>query len=413
MMTGKQKSRKTGKQENRKYKAAIRLISCFSVFLLFAAPAVAMTPATLIDAQLRSRSVLVSALRDGSLSFFDDERTLRVLGAGEFVRLRFEAQAAADEEAAMEVVLTDGRRLRGRMTGVEEGGQTLRWRHPALIQEAKIDLEEIEVLWLAGKESAERAAATEDRVVLANGDVLEGFVAAVSMEAIWLQMEDGAEAQALPLERIAHVVFANAPQSRPRELHRVILADGSELWARDLAIESGQLAMRGALPGREDLLQNVPLAQVRQVDVVGGDAVLMELVEQDWRVTGGGEVFGRAMVPHVRQGVLHLHAPVRVAVTTPAGATRLAAYAVLDVMDEHGERMSGAEWADLELIVRHNGRELARHHLHIERPQVRFNVALNDAENVGELVIELEVGANGPIMDRLKLPEAVLLVRQR
>jgi hypothetical protein len=63
-------------------------------------------------------------------------------------------------------------------------------------------------------------------------------------------------------------------------------------------------------------------------------------------------------------------------------------------------------WGDFELIVRDDDREVHRSHLNAATPTVSINVALTGSE----LTIELTQGEHGPILDRLVLARAMLLV---
>lgn len=388
--------------------------------LVLASVAAGVTPATLVGPDLEPRTVMLSSLRDGQLAVFDADRTLRTLGPGDYLQLRFDEkregatlQNAAEAPARTNntaqsvpttwLMLTDGRLLPGKLAGFEEDGQVIRWTHPALIDEARINLDQVAVLSFTGPVSADAQASENDRVTLVNGDVLVGFILALNADGLELQIEGVDTTTKLPLDRLSLVRFANAKTQPPADQHIITLADGTRLYASALTIESDTLAVTGVLPGRPQLLQNLPLEKVRRIDFATAGLRLVELADQPWRTLSGGEVFGRPIPPRLRAGVLHLHAPVSLAFALPGGTRRFAARAALDL---EGVSASAAAWADLELIVRQGGREIARHHLTAENPAATLNLPTGP----GELVIELDTAANGPILDRLRLSDAVILI---
>src|SRR5690606_32234497 len=102
-------------------------------------------------------------------------------------------------------------------------------------------------------------------ITLGNGDQLEGFVLAIDEKGIQLQVDGADAATTLPLDRVALIRFANARQPRA-DHHAITLSDNTRLLASNLTIESDMLAMTGVLPGRPQLLQTIPLEQVRRID---------------------------------------------------------------------------------------------------------------------------------------------------
>jgi len=56
--------------------------------LVWASPLAAVTPATLIGPDLDPRPVSITSLDDGTLNYFDEQRTLRNTAVNQFVQLR-------------------------------------------------------------------------------------------------------------------------------------------------------------------------------------------------------------------------------------------------------------------------------------------------------------------------------------
>lgn len=76
-----------------------------------------------------------------------------------------------------------------------------------------------------------------------------------------------------------------------------------------------------------------------------------------------------------------------------------------------GDRESDAAWADFELIAYLNQREIARFRINAENRKIRINLPLDSAgSEASTLEFEVVPGVNGPVMDRLRLSDAAILV---
>jgi len=84
----------------------------------------------------------------------------------------------------------------------------------------------------------------------------------------------------------------------------------------------------------------------------------------------------------------------------PEGAGRFATTAELS--------SAGLPWGDCEIVVRVDGRELARERLWRERTSAAINVALDGG---AAIEIEIESGRFGPVGDAVRLIDPLVLVR--
>ena len=81
-----------------------------------------------------------------------------------------------------------------------------------------------------------------------------------------------------------------------------------------------------------------------------------------------------------------------------------------------GDREADAVWADFELIAYVNQKEVGRFHIDAKSRRVRINLPLDEsaappaAPGPSTLEFELMPGLNGPVMDRLRISDAVILV---
>lgn len=378
----------------------------------------AVEPAELIDAELQRQPIQLVSLQQGRLSYFDDERRLTSADAADHVSLVFDRGEMRAPESSGRLLLADGHELPGTFGGVDDEGRLI-WQHAAL-GEMTVPLDDVLVLLLgaAGADEEEAAEAEadsqsdegqdeqaeiaedvdalelvveggDDRVVLRNGDVLEGFVEAVNSGAIELAV--GGQTLPLAWDRVAAVSLANPSQQAAGSW--LTLGDGSRVRVEQLVIDAdevtGEVLGGGSLALATDAVRSVEFTQRHR---------RVSLAELEAEVVAGGVVFGVEMGPRLERQASQLHAPVTVAFTLPEGAKRFAAEASL--------AEGSLAWADLELIVRDAEGEPFRAHLNAEQSEVSVNVAISG----DRLVIELDEAANGPVMDQLTLRNAAVLV---
>ena len=244
-------------------------------------------------------------------------------------------------------------------------------------------------------------------VQLANGDMLLGYVLALQAESIEFQLAgEGAGTAKLSVDRIKSLSLANEPDPVETDHQIVWLRDGTRLNSSSLGIENNHLQLETRLKWADGApRRSVALKQVQRIDLAMSGRRLVSLADQPLRVVAGGAVFGRQIAPLQDKGGLRIHAPIAVEIDLPAGASRLGGIAELD-LSEGGVSSGFAQWADFELVLSLDGREVDRHHFDHSSPSTAINVPVNGAV----LRIELLEAANGPIMDRLHLRGLVVLV---
>lgn len=390
------------------------LIACLSVaWLLLPSPAPAVTPASLLGPDLKPHRVRIRTLRDGRLSYFDEQRDLRDAPLSQFIQIRdLPGARAAKAEAAdgARVDLADGQRLAGAWLGATADGQGLRWDHPSL-GTVTIQLQDVRTLRLGP--SGDQSAPTDfDHLWLANDDRLSGVLLALRDDAIVWQTSDaaaGAEPLVLPRANVRGFALASAGTIGSAAMRQVWLVDGSRVGVTDLSIARETLSMRPVLTvaapdgaaTAEDGIVRVPLAAVVRVELGSTATRLVDLTDVPLVHVSGGDVFGVPMPPRIEAGSIWLHAPVAVAFDLPAGAERLALVAQLAV-----DTAGASAWADLELVLSIDGRSLGRHRLSGRAPRAVVNVPVSS----GRLTIEVDPAVNGPVLDRLWLREAVLML---
>jgi len=382
------------------------LIAAMVVLALATLDAHAVTSALLIGPDLQPREVKLQALGGGKISFFDAERTMQIEPMGKVLQIRLPVEVKVTEERAADakpqaagamVEMIDGQRLLAVFVGADEEGQTLRFKHASL-GEVAVNLDKVSRIVFEGSREA-RATPTTDLVLMTNGDGVTGFV--VALKATGVEVQQGtAKPFTLPRERVKALILAS-PVVRAGSRHMAWLRDGSRLLADELSISGDKLTLASSLAGQTP--QSLPLSQVDRLELHSLEGRLEDLADLPMTVTAGGKVFGLALPPRIENAAIHLHAPITVEFALPPGAKRFAALAELDAGSDD------AALASFIVNVRAGGENAARHAISLSQPK-----ALINAEVAGQsLSITLDPAVNGPVMDRLRLRDAVVFIEKR
>jgi hypothetical protein len=354
----------------------------------------AATQVTLVGPDLKPERVQMQGLSDGVLTYFDSQRRYQSRKLAELVQVRQigdEPKAQVKPATTSVVELVDGQRLLGRWAGGDADGETIVWQNE-LLGTMKLPLDRVRSITWSGSPIARRAGGS-DVVILGNGDELSGFVVAVTSEHVQVRVDDQREPLTLPLERVRALQLSNAGQPDPNA-HLIWLADGTRVRSTTLRVEESYMLFDANGPQRQ------PLSAVRRIDIANKAGQLVDLADLPFSVAGG-EVFGVKQPPRVTPQGLWMHAPVRATFTLPEGAQRLAMVASV-AKDGSGD----ARWADMELKL-HVAGDVTTWHMAAESPDTAINMAVSGRQ----IAIELTEGLNGPVMDRLLLRDAVVLVK--
>ncbi len=384
-------------------------MSLTSVFAC-AARLSAVTPAELIGPDMDVRSIQVTSLRGDTLHYFDEQRTLRSAPVDGFVQLRaIGGQDTALQHPGEMIWMTDGQQLAGTWVGPTADRTGIRWRHPA-IGDMTITLEDVtRIVWRGdnqdGADQAYETPAT-DTVVLTNGDALTGFVTELTGRGITLSPGSGGEPFTIPYARVSSMTLGNPVRHETTPRHRVRLADNTRVWAEQIELSGDQAFLTVIPPGASSRRVQLPIVDLERIDFLAGGFGLIDLTDLPSRTTGPPRVFGLLVPVRVDGRSVRVHAPGEVTFDLPEGAQRFAAQAVLDTSgDDPPQAMAG--WSDFQVVVSTHDGEQARYHITGEKPVVQINTPVSGTV----LSVRLDPGVNGPILDRLELKDAVILIR--
>lgn len=381
---------------------------CVFVCLGLSSAAHAAMPAHLVGSDLRPQKVFIQSLGEGYLTYFDEDRNLQAKRVDEFLAIWLDrSQETLDDAPPMlpplgepgVVYLTDGQRLVGEIIVDNPAESGVRCRS-TLLGSVDVDLALDRINFVSRNlDDKPVADVVGDRLTLTNGDVVQGFVESVTT-AGWRITPDGVDTPLLlPHPRVRSAQLANPIKVDTRAGYMAHVHDGSALLCSDVSTGEKTVALNTTIAGPIEMF----VAWVQRIDLPTKVGRLAPFSNLTWRKSAGGEVFGLPVEPVTSDQGLHLHAPVTITVDLPEGARRFATVAKVAATDS-----DAAEWTDMAVILKLDGKEVARHKLDAKNPEASINVRLSGLS----LTIEIDPGINGPIMDRLLLEQPVILIRE-
>ena len=369
-------------------------------------PAVAVTDAELIGTDLVARPVKIISLHDKTLAYFDEQRTLQSAAIDGFVQLRaIGGTNASDETPYPCISLTDGQRFTGNWVGPTPDGSGLRWQNE-LVGTLVFSLDEVtSIAWReADPRDATNDTTATDTITLGNGDTLKGFVSGLTDRGVAMTSQDGTDPVTIPYDRIASLTLANPMAARVESYNRVTLVDGTRVLADELRWSGDQASWLVTPPGAAPVRIKTSITDLSRIEFWAGGLRLVDLNELPMRVQDDPGVFGLAMPVRMQGHLMRAHAPAVITFDLPPGTERFAADIELDTTDTPDHVST---WADFHVVVSSDATEAGRGHVTGKQLVTRINAPISGRE----LMIRLDPGVNGPILDRLLMRDAVILLR--
>lgn len=394
--------------------------------------------AVLYDTSLSAQPIVLLEL-DGAgerLVYYDAAGERVSVGFDAIVRLTFPSSSAVD--TALPVLATvDGQRIVGRpgqrLRPAGDDAESVAWRGIDGLEMFAVSLDDL--AWVVCDAGIEPPAAppADDVLVLATGERLSGFVDALGVDATRFVIGDAVDPVAIAPGRVSALIMSNA-WSPPEGAGIVAtFASGSRLRCALGAVDVegvGRVAgLRAALHGDlEDTTR--PLAPVRlgdeepaasgapawpvvtQLDFQVGPHRLVALASLAMTEVEQAQPFGVPVPARLTpSGAVALHAGGAVSFDLPTDATRFAASITLAIGDDIPQERHA--WAGCVVVVSVGETELARETIDADHPTAGINLALPEAARFGAartLTVRVEEGVNGPILDRIELRSAEVLV---
>lgn len=370
-----------------------------------------------------SRTVVSIERLDGSSIGIVDERGVRRTVASKDLLAAFAEGSSRPlvSEGSLAIGLADGQRIVGRPRAISSDQESLRIAHP-LLGDLRVALDQ--TLWILNPGvPAPSDSATEDTLVLANGDLLTGFVVGfvptVNEEGtsvgVLIESSSGTD-QRLPLEQVATLLIANP--IRRAEGARIWLADGSSVAMREIAAaDSGMVRLLPELREAERTEADsngeaatvaTPFSGGALIDHITGwtpdagrllalaDARVLSVQPVQPRPWTEGPSFGDATRSPLGARDISFPGPARIEWELPERADGLACVVAMPE--------AYRDWGDCEVVIMTAAgagggwRERWRGRVNAEQPTLP--VALDLADRPRRLLIEVEPGAFGPVQDR-------------
>ena len=386
------------------------------------APVLAQGDWLLIGRDLTERRVEITQLEAGTLLFVDEagrsgnaavadllalinarppaERPARELPWITRQLEVFGEPTAAPDAAPFvgELELADGQRWVG--TRGSARAESLSWLvEDSLVLDASLDSLRAAAINAPIGDARASWGAVDDRLILTNGDIVDGFVASIGPT---VRIETPAGDTETPIDRVAGLLLAN-PATDPTGAI-VHTQRGSIIAVTSLAITA--TGHCSAEVNGESLVGGLGIrtSELRAVDLAPGDYIgLAGRPPHAVTAPGGTSPTAPRTVTDPTLGVdsLELQGPVRVDWVHHMPAARCAATAALPP--------AMWAWGDCEVVVRTaDGREVQRERLSADHPEAALRVPLGGQTGFS---IEIEQGRAGAVQDRIVLERPLVTWR--
>ncbi len=296
--------------------------------------------------------------------------------------------------------LADGQRFPGQALSAARMTDVLVWIQSSWLGRMEVPLADISSA-LFQSSAAVPPPGDADVLLLANGDLVEGFITSLG-DPVSVELANADPAAIdLPLGRV-HAVRMVTPSQKPTG-PRLWLIDGTVVEARQVLLGDDGFYRLEGVPFCEEDSYRVALDGVAAV-LFDPDALVPFAGLAPRRVEGP---LTRSVVPaprarddHAPLGLsrLEFRGPITVHYALPAGATYFAAEARLPAQSR--------AWGDCDLIIRDDDRTVFTTRLNAETPTATIGIRLSGSM----LTVEVTEGAAGPIHDRVVLVRSLILV---
>jgi hypothetical protein len=335
--------------------------------------------------------------------------------AGGRIRLVPKAQPAAVEpEKAKEVKLdgpgwlwlTDGQRLKATFKG-PAAGELMSFNSDSL-GAFNVPVDKVARFWPMTLVEPLTGAEGQDTLLLANGDRVSGFMESLDEKGFKFKAQGADAPVTLVPAQVAGFLLANPPAAGSLGSVLVTLGSGEILGAASIKVSEEKVSLMVSLIQRAAAGEalEMTLGDVATIDFFGPAGRLVALKDIPWQTVDGADFLGTRNTPVENAMGTLFQAPVAVRYALPAGSARIVFTA--GAWYPPGSQDLSKKWTRFDAGLQMGGQK---------SPVWTGRFEFGKQERVvlearpGPMDLVLGEGDNGPVLDRLLVSEAYVLVR--
>jgi hypothetical protein len=218
-------------------------------------------------------------------------------------------------------------------------------------------------------------------------------------------MGEQATVAKLPLDQVNAIRLANPMTAPDKPQHRLYLVDGTVLLCGDILLNRQMVTVTGT---NWHPITRVPMREVARIDLASRTQQLTSLGSQPYKLIAGAQAFGVDFPPMVNMQGVSMQAPTTLQFDLPSDVSRFATDAVIDWQASDPPR--ARNWTDFSLTVKLDDKVVLELAFNSKSPEHRINLQIPPGSK--QITFQVTPGLNGPVMDRVRLVEPVLLIER-
>ncbi|WP_428387741.1 hypothetical protein [Mucisphaera sp.] len=358
------------------------------------------------DRQLTTQPIDLLRLTTDTLVTLDpDTADTNTIATTDTIRLtRQFPETSTAQPSAPTITLDDGQHLTAPWRPDAEG-QTFSIDHPQLGR-LTIPLDRIATItWPPNTLQAtppQTNDARSDRIQLTNGDQLQATLLALFDQSARLLLPGNPQPIDLPLSSIHAIQRAHEPATTTRA-DRLTLATGEVIDAARVSFQQNTWTLSPTLALSPVQL---PAAAINQLELRRNGLRLTPLLQQPLQINQPTVVFGVPMPPRQTSDTLAIHAPADIAFDLPPTAAAISLELQLDPSIPAHDR----HWPSMIATVSTQASTATQITLDDANPKtvITLPVSIPNAQ----LRLTLDPHTRGPVLDRLQIRNAVILLAE-
>ncbi|MEQ9460829.1 MAG: hypothetical protein RIG82_07750 [Phycisphaeraceae bacterium] len=351
----------------------------------------------LMDRSFDLRTLRPVQLGATSISGLDTDDQPLTIPVADITRLTRLGVSPPDATLTPAIDLADGQLLRGTIRPTQDG-EGIVVDHPGLGR-LIVPLASVRAMRLMPLPAPIVPPDGFDRIILTNGDELDGTLITLVADKVRFLTPGAEEPLDLPLSAIAAIVRAVTPPEPP-SLDRLTLLDGTIIDAQGVTLARGLWSLRPILGTRTTQL---PAASVFSIDLRRQGLRLVSLTDLPMRETRPADVFGITLGSSRDHEGFRLHAPAAVAFDLPENTLAVTLRLELDPSIPQAD----LHWPSMIANLAIGSARPRSVEIDAQTPEHIINLV---AESPGLLTIDLDAGQHGPVLDRLLIRDAEVLL---